>query len=263
MKKILLIVLAIALVLSLCAGCNTNKRIDDDVDDDPEPVVTSDTPDDNSGDKPDDNTDDNSNVDDDKSRGDTPDGWPAELPPYPDGEITRLEQKEYDGYGITIINTSIETMEEYAATMISAGWECTRNNNGELGVAMILSKDIQNISLLLLKDGTTLSLNLYRTLEKEDLPNVWPVDYLPQGFPEYPDGDITSVKVDESGSIFISIEESSQKTFDKYVTTLEDAGWEFEGLGDETLMVWFIEKDGENGTIAFYAPDGSVDITVY
>ena len=261
MKKTLLIFLAVALVLSLCAGCNNGKRVvDDDFDDDPEPIVIGDTSGDNSGDKP----DDNPKADEDKPKGDSPAEWPTELPPYPDGKITRFEPGEYDKYGITIVDTSRATVEAYAETLSNAGWECVRNNEDNSKFALIYNKEDRSISLLLLEDGTTLLLNLYRVLDKEELENAWPVDYLPQGFPEYPDGDIVRVRVDESGSVYINIEESSIGTFDKYAATLKDAGWDLEEAGTDNMMVWYIEKGNEYfGTIACYIPDGSIDITVY
>jgi len=268
MKKILLIVLAIALVLSLCAGCNNSSRIvDDDFDDGP--IVIGGTSDDNSGDKPDDDSGDkpgdNSNGDDDKPIGEAPDGWPSGIPPYPDGIITRLESEELDKYNITIENTSKAKVEEYADTLSNAGWECTRDSDEDSRRSFMFNKENFNVSLLLVEDGMTLLINYYRILDKEELPKVWPVDYLPKGFPEYPDGDITRVRVDESGSIYINIEESSIESFDKYAATFRDDGWEFESVGEdnEKMVYWYIAKGDTRATLFLFVPDGSVDINVY
>ena len=90
MKKILLIVLTITLMLSLCAGCGNSSQIkDDDFDEEPEPIVIGGT------------SDDDSKVDDDTPPDYTNDGWPAILPPYPDGDIAFA-----DPYGFVNITMS-------------------------------------------------------------------------------------------------------------------------------------------------------------
>jgi len=249
MKKLILIILAIAFMLSLCAGCNTVKRIDDDFDDDIGPIVIGGTSGDNTGDKP---------------RGDSPAEWPTDLPPYPDGEITRFELGEYDDYSIIISNTSKETLVEYAGMMTNAGWERRGDDDDDSAfIRFSFDKDNYSTALILLSDGTTLSIGFYRVLDQEELENVWPVDYLPKGFPEYPDGDISRIRVDESGKIIIDISDSSQETFDKYAAALKDAGWELEEYSVETMDLWYIDKDEKFGSISFYKPTGKVDITLY
>jgi len=170
MKKILLIVTAIALALTLCAGCNTGSRtVDDDFDDDPEPIVIGDTSDDNSGDKPDDNTnvdddktdddsDDNSNVDDDKSDGDYPEGWPVDdLPPgfpvYPNGEINDLSGEDY--IFIVIHNTDQDTFEGYKAELEAWGFEF-----GELSPAGIYTGFTDDWEVGLSSTDTMVGINL-------------------------------------------------------------------------------------------------------
>ena len=270
MRKILFIVLAIVLVLLLCAGCNNSSRIDDD-DFDDEPITiaiggASDADsDDASDDDSDDASDDDSNIDNDEPDDGTPDGWPIELPPYPDGVVDDIYIAENGNYSISIINTSKATMEKYAETMINAGWECTdteddlmKFNNGEYGV------------MLLLLNGEILSINMGKNSERLEQLDGWPADRLPQGFPEYPDGDIYSAyaNVESHGkpvALYICIERSSKETFEKYKAALKDAGWELEDFGDERILgnagyldyeCWSIEKDGVSGLVEFYNPGG-------
>jgi len=149
MKKILLIVMAFALVLSLCAGCNTGKRVVDDFDDDPEPIVIGGTSDDNSGDKPDDNSgdkpkDDSGDKPEDDS-GDKPDvddpaidipeGWPVDnLPPgfpvYPNGEINDLSGEDYTF--IVIHNTDQDTFKGYKAELEAWGFEFDEPSSNDI-----------------------------------------------------------------------------------------------------------------------------------
>jgi len=262
MKRILLIVLAAALMLSLCAGCNTGKRIviDDDFDDDIGPIVIGGT------------TSNDSNVDDDKPHVDLPDGWPGVLPLYTDGVIIRNEQREYDRYSITIHHTSKAALRAYGETLSNDGWECTRDDEDGAELALMYYKDDRGVSLLLLDDGTSLLLTLHRVLESEELPNVWPAGVLPQGFPEYPDGEITRVLLLENGMIIINIEDSSKGSFDKYAATLKDAGWSLENVfGDEPfefegelyeIETWEIKKDGKFGDITFFEQGGKVDVAL-
>ena len=265
MKKILLIALAIALTLLLCAGCNNNSRIDDDdFDEDLGVIVIGGSSGDDSDSDSGDASDDDSNVDNDQPDSGAPDGWPTELPLYPDGEIERIVQGENDYYGIDIINTSKATMEEYAGMMTSAGWECTKIDDD----LMIKSfeKGDRSVMLLMYDDEETLTISLRDTPVERVLPNVWPVDRLPQGFPEYPDGEIVTVYISENGDLYITIDETSQGTFDKYLTTLKDAGWSvedggtdtFEDEGEEyTTVYWKIVKDGASGLLYFFEPDST------
>jgi len=200
MRKTLLIVLAVALALLLCAGCNNIRRVDDD-DSNEEPITiviggisdgdSDDDSDEGSDDDSDEETYNDSNVDNDKPDSSTPIELPTEHPP---------------------------------------------------------------------------------SLEEGELPNVWPAGHLPQGFPEYPDGDIGSVKVNADMSLHIVIEESSQETFGEYIVTLRDAGWQLERLGDERVEgwsgiwdyeLWGFEKDGVSGDIEFCNPYGWVEILIY
>jgi len=266
MKKILLIALALALVLSLCAGCNNSRRIevdDDDFDDEPIVIDASNT------------SDNDTNDDDDQPHIDLPGGWPAYFPLYTDGTIYQIIPKEYDCYTITINKTSKAAVEEYAVTLTNAGWECiVIDDVDEADAAIVIefSKDDQRGSLILAEDEYLLVINLRRVLESEELPNVWPADHLPQGFPVYPDGEITGVSLNESGMIFIIIEGSGKGTFDKYAATLKDAGWEFERFGDDEPFeyegvvydyeMWKIEKDGIFGSLVYSELSGMVNISI-
>ena len=262
MKKILLIALAIALVLSLCAGCNNNRRIiidDDDFDDEPIVIDTSNT------------SDDNSNVDDDKPNSDSPDGWPAVLPPYPDGEIESIVPGQNDSLTITIINTSKAAMEEYAATMNDAGWKSAGSDDLGFIAGMEFQKGDKGVSIMFVEEEASVYIKLRNILEEGVLPNVWPADQLPLGFPEYPDGYIVSVEVIAGGMLCIEIMESGKGNFDKFVAALKDIGWKFEGDGAETyefdgeeygVEFWLIEKDRYYGDISFSDPIGMVSISI-
>jgi len=269
MRKILLIVLAIAMALLLCAGCNNISHTnDDDLDEELEVIViggaSDDDPDEASDGDSNDVSDDDSNVDNDKPDGDTPDGWPIELPLYPDGEIERIVPGENDYYGIDIINTSKATMEEYAGMMINAGWECTKSDDDLM--IKNFEKGDRSVMLLMYDDEESLTISLRDTPAERPLPNVWPADRLPQGFPEYPDGNIVTVYIFENGNLYITIEETSQETFDKYLTTLKDAGLSVENAGTDTIeyegeeyptVFWKIEKDGDSGLLYFFVPDST------
>ena len=111
----------------------------------------------------------------------------------------------------------------------------------------------------------------------EELPKVWPAGHLPQGFPEYPDGEIYRVKVntvayDMNVSLYIYIDESSKGTFGKYKTALKDAGWKLTDMGEVKIEnqagywdyeCWSIEKDGISGDVSYYMPDDTVEIIIY
>ena len=254
MKRILFIVLAVALMLSLCAGCNTGKRIivDDDFDDDIGPIVIGG------------NTDDEPHVD-------IPDGWPPNLPPYPDGEIVKLELDDEGRYYITIINTSIAMVEKYGETMINAGWESIGTDDHFSSLAMWFNKGDREASVILADDAETLTIRVYRSSEKEDLPNVWPAGHLPQGFPEYPEGEITRVYIADDRMLFITVEGTSRGAYEKYITTLEDAGWSVENDGEMTFedggveytfVSWSIKKDGVSGVVTFDGLFNSVEIVM-
>jgi len=202
MKKILLIVLAVALVLSLCTGCNKTRIIyDDDIDD--EPIVISiggvpEEPDDPVVEEPEDPIveEPEDPVVDEPEDTPTPAPTPTPTPPPP--------------------------------------------NPGD-----------------------------------EDLPNVWPVDYMPGDFPVYPDGEIFRVQVDtemyggDSVFIYICIRESSKESYGKYKTTLKNAGWYFSNMGEVRIEgnagyldyeCWGIDMGRMSGIVEFYNPGGYVEI---
>ena len=232
MRKILLIVLAIALVLSLCAGCSKN-RIDDDFDDGPITIKIGDTSDD--VDEPDEDpvdepigppVDEPDDADDEPE--DPPVKEPVEVPPYPFGEIEEIEQEENDGYTITIINTSLADVEEYTAIMIDEGWKSDGIEDVGFSLTIVFCKGDKEVRLVLLEKEATLFIKVRTVFEEQVLPNVWPVAFLPQGFPEYPDGVITNAEIFLGGSLSLDIEGTSKETYDKYIASLMDAGWKIE-----------------------------------
>ena len=231
MKKILLIVLALALMLSLCAGCN-NSRIDDDFDDGPITINIGGAPDDDVDDADDPVVEEPADVEEpddaDEEPDDPPVKEPVEVPPYPFGEIEEIEQEENDGYTITIINTSLADMEKYAAMMIDDGWKSDGIEDVGFSLIVTFNKGDKAVMLVLLEKEATLFIKVRIVFEEQVLPNVWPAGYLPQGFPEYPDGEITRAEIFLGGSLSFDIEGTSKETYDKYVASLIDAGWKIE-----------------------------------
>ena len=256
MRKILLIVLAIALVLSLCAGCN-KSRVDDDLDDGlitikiggaPDDI---DEPDEDPVDEPDEDPVDEPD-DADNEPEDDPVKEPVEVPPYPFGEIEEIEQEENDGYTITIINTSLAEMEEYAAIMIDEGWKSDGIEDVGFSLTIVFYKGDKAVRLVLLEKEATLFIQVRTVFEEQVLPNVWPAGYLPQGFPEYPDGHITSAEIHLGGGLSFDIEGTSKETYDKYIATLMDAGWKIENTDIDVIThegkeydyeCYYLEKD--------------------
>jgi len=165
MKKILLIALSIALALSLCAGCNTDSRIvEDDVDEEPEPIVIADTTDDDTGDIPDDDTgdipdDDTGDIPDiDEPAIDVPDGWPVDiLPPgfpvYPNGDIDDLSGEDF--IFIVIHYTDQDTYEEYKTELEAWGFEF-----GELGADGMYTGIMDGWEIGLSSNETMVGINL-------------------------------------------------------------------------------------------------------
>ena len=242
MKKILLILLAIAMVLSFGAGCNSN-RVDDDLDYGIGEIVIIGVLDDDvdDADDPDDADDINDAVDvDEEPDGDPveepvddPVKEPVELPPYPYGEIDEIEQEGNGEYTITILGTSKAEMEEYAVILTAEGWKDTEVSDVGFSFTIQAYKGDKAVQLVLVEKEATLYIRVRNILEDEVLSHVWPVDYLPQGFPEYPDGYITKAEVTGGGMIDIEIEGTNKETYDNYITTLKDAGWRSEQYGTD------------------------------
>ena len=256
MRKILLIVLVIALMLSLCVGCN-KSRIDDDFDDGPITINIGGAPDDDVDDADDaheepvdDSVEEPDDADDEPD--DPPVKEPVEVPPYPFGEIEEIEQEENDGYTITIINTSLADVEEYTAIMIAEGWKSDGIEDVGFSLTIVFYKGDKAVRLVLLEKEATLFIQVRTVFEEQVLPNVWPAAYLPQGFPEYPDGIITNAEIFLGGSLSLDIEGTGKETYDKYIATLMDAGWKIENTDIDVIThegkeydyeCYYLEKD--------------------
>ena len=64
---------------------------------------------------------------------------------------------------------------------------------------------------------------------------AWQTDKLPEGFPQYPDGEIIKNDFDEdTASIYIV--DTDEETYNAYISALEAVGWSFFESGDERDM---------------------------
>ena len=90
----------------------------------------------------------------------------------------------------------------------------------------------------------------------------WPAADLPDGFPEYPDGNLTYVDVDDTG-VYVFIEDTEKETYDAYLKTLESDGWkideELAGEGDEGVTItkgaWLMSLSFDEGTFTMLASE--------
>ena len=202
MKKILLIVLAVALVLSLCTGCSKTRVIyDDDFDDEPITISIG--------------------------------GAPVEEPEDP-----VVEEPEDPTPDPTPERTPVPTP-------------------------------------IPTPDPTPAPTPTPPTYE--ELPAVWPVDYIHEDFPVYPDGEINYVRKNYTGYtieayIHICIKESSPGSFKKYRDALKKAGFDLNDMGESKIEgnagyldyeCWNIIHPEVYGDVAFFNPGGYVEIIIY
>jgi len=76
------------------------------------------------------------------------------------------------------------------------------------------------------------------------LTDKWPADRLPDGFPIYPDGVVSSA-LTVDGAETIVIDKTGKDSFRQYAETLKDAGWAFtQDAAVESLGVYEANKDG-------------------
>ena len=291
MRKILAIVLAIAMLLSLCAGCNNSRIVyDDDLDDEPISIAIGGVPDDDvedevedvpEDDDAEDETDEDSNVDDDQPDDGPAVEWPSVLPPFDgNGEIDSIELREDGTYIITIIGTTRNEAQTYARGSRDYGWE--RINFRYLDPdTMRIRKGAYLASVTVLGMGTysnkTAVITLQTWHEEEELPSDWPADRLPEGFPVYTSGKINYVRAytidfQTETDLSINFDGSSKGAVEKYATVLKDAGWKVEHIGNERFLSysedqqngdsWTFEKDGVYGVVEFHKLFGGAYIQI-
>ena len=286
MKKILLIVLALALVPSLCVGCNNNRVIrDDDFDDEPVSIAIGGVPDE----KPDDpvveepndpgveEPDDPVVEEPEDPVVEEPDDpvveWPSVLPPFEEreGEVESIELREDGTYIIKINNTARYYAQQYARTARSKyGWEII-NWKEEDPTTTQIRKDTYWAAITIRESIAEITLETWHVWER--LPEVWPTDRLPQGFPEYTNGVINEVAAyvaitQKAVDLMIDIKGSSKGSIEKYLPALEDAGWKVGYIGNERFITysdyyrsnesWTFEKDGVSGVIDFLPNEGKL-----
>ena len=270
MKKILLIVLAIALVLSLCAGCN-NSRSNDDINGGLGTVVAvgapAEEPDDPVVEEPDDPV-----VEEPEDPVvEEPDGpaveWPSVLPPYEarEGQVDSIKVRGGRTYIITITDTSESEVGVYRrGTLRNNHWEAVNFRDTKDPDNRRLRKGAYWVSLAMEAPYKTLVITLKEWHEQEVLPSVWPTDRLPQGFPEYTQGKVSGVSaytisLQTEVDLLINFDSLSKGALEKYLNSLKDAGWKVEYIGNERFLSysedqqngesWTFEKDGVYGVI--------------
>ena len=306
MRKILAIVLAIVLMLSLCAGCKkTSITYDDDIDDEPITIaiggISDDDVDDDKDDldddteddfedDADDESDDDSIVDDDQPDDGPAVEWPSVLPPYEkyllfEEELKiSIELREDGTYIITITDTYDSNVSTYKSFVSGRyHWKLInfRYLRSDPPVPMRYRKDAHHVVFEIfdteIRDKVDLVITLQPWHEEEELPNVWPADRLPQGFPEYTNGKISYVRAytiefQTETDLSISIDGSSKGAVEKYATALKDAGWKVEHIGNERFLSysedqqngdsWTFEKDGVYGIVEFHKLAGGTYIQI-
>jgi hypothetical protein len=170
---------------------------------------------------------------------------PAGFPKYPDGDITQADNDELGVY-IAIMNTSQESYAAFKKALEAAGYvfdpeitDTEEASNGEFYVILYFNEGFVSI---LVAEGFGAGGNL-----------EWPTGKLPAGFPKYPNGNVSSVDVRDSGDISVWIENTDEKALEEYKAAVEAAGWEPNG------PAWF--KDGYMLNL-FWLEDGVVSIDV-
>ena len=250
MRKILFIVLAVAVALLLCAGCNNSSRTDDDdLDEGLGVIVIGGASDDDTDDDSDDDSNvDDSNVDDDKPGSDTPEEWPFDelptgFPVYPNGEPSCTINTA--GVHIYIYNTDRDACERYMDDLKAWGFEFGEpQSDGECKgytedwTISINFDASQRRAKLLLADSDT----------APGRPG-WPADELPTGFPVYPSGDPIFI-LDEAG-VFLNIYNTDRNTFEGYLDALKAWGFEFNDPTSNGVYVGYTE----NWAIAIFHED--------
>ena len=240
MKKIPLIVLAVALALLLCTGCNNSNRTDDDDSDEGLGVIViGGASDDDSSDDSNEISGDDSNVDNDIPGSDTPEEWPFdELPPgfpvYPGGEPSCTINTA--GVHIYIYKTDRDACERYMDDLKAWGFEFGEpQSDGECkgyteDWTISINFDASQLrTKLLLADSAT----------APGRPG-WPSDELPPGFPAYPGGDPIFI-LDEAG-VFLNIYNTDKNTFEGYLDVLKAWGFEFGEPGSDGRLTGYSEN---------------------
>ena len=182
------------------------------------------------------------------------DGWPsAELPPgfpkYSGGD----QYYEVDEYGVFIyvLETDKKTFNDYMDLLTSFGFDFDAGpdadgwNNAMMGswsLAVFFDEEWSVTGILVSDWGS------------DFVSAEWPAI-----LPEYPDGKIFVSEFETSNSIWISVENTSQASLEKYYDMLINAGWERSIISDSLSWETF-EKDKWNVDISIH--DGGTSLSI-
>ena len=264
MKKTLMIMLALVMVLALTVGCGKNA----------EPPVSEPA------------------VADEaiaREGADMAEGWPiADLPDgfpaYPNGKVIDIDG-EYDSEGILIeiSGTDESTYDAYLTTLEKDGWQLSLVKDMDL--IYLLKGNMALFTGFGEPGGFVMYLIDYGY--EYDV-QEWPFEALPQGFPVYPDGIVTYVNIyadneeavddedeideedlidediddefsNDEDFVYITIDQTSEETFEAYLETLEEMGWT--ELSREGFIVQ-MEKDEYWLNIEFFSDYDQVGLGV-
>lgn len=240
MKKILLIALAVILILALCAGCGS-KADNSATEQSGLGDITVPAPGNAAGSGGENNT---------AADFDAMEGWPtSDLPPgfpeYPDGEV--MYNLGDGSVYITIFDTNANTFAGYLKALVEFGLEDELVADedgtytgiiGDLVISLYFDEEYEYVNLIVSK------------LEDMPVGAEWPNE-----IPEYTDGEIDFISQHDSGSVTISVSETSLASVKAYADILVKAGWELDFEMEDGKYMSFIK--GKRGVSLSLLPDGT------
>ena len=143
---------------------------------------------------------------------------PAGFPVYPNATVIISEQEE-DGYYVQVTGTDMATFKEYVSTVKSTGWVLEEDWTEDIAIGWQGSTYV-----IIVIDQTDVGIFVGQ-LEFEIFD--WPTDKLPAGFPQFPGGDVTAVD-EETDYVFVTISNAGRGAYNAYIETLKAAGWNFD-----------------------------------
>ena len=247
MKKLLVVILALLLVLTFCAGCG-GKGKDSAAGGGNSAAAGKEV----------------REGDEDEAQGDDggePMDWPAAdlpdgFPEYPDGIIDTVDDKD-SILLIVIMGTEKETYDGYLETLESEGWEVPTWDTISDETHVTLTKDywMAMVTFLQLSETGRVSISVQDLGDDLSQYHEWP-ENLPFDLPQYTDGKIEYVDYSDN-SFAASFVGTSESAYEEYIKEIEKAGWEI--LYDEDSFC-MAETKGWSLTVLF--DEGDVSISV-